>query len=286
MVVLSAAVAAGFATATLRTARVAHEVLAAPAFSVAIKGFVETREERERTDRFILRVEEMDAPRNQTKLERVRLSVKKGTAPTVGSFVELKARLLPPMSPTRPGAYDFGRDMYFQGIGASGFVMGAIKTVEPPRAGGIYLRYVTAMQDMRDAIDSRIRTVLSGDARAIATALLTGRRDAISGPVNDAMFISGLGHVLSISGYHMAVVAGVVFFAVRALLALFPSLTVTFPIKKWSAAAALRCRGLLSAPVGCRSRDTTIVLHDGGGADRDHGRSARDNVSGHSPSPR
>ncbi len=104
------------------------------AFSVAIKGFVETREERERTDRFILRVEEMDAPRDKSKLERVRLSVKKGMAPAVGSFVELKARLLPPMSPTRPGAYDFGRDMYFQGIGASGFVMGAIKTLEPPCA--------------------------------------------------------------------------------------------------------------------------------------------------------
>ena len=37
----------------------------------------------------------------------------------------------------------------------------------------------------------------------------------------------------------MAVVAGVVFFAVRALLALVPGLTVNFPIKKWSAAAAL-----------------------------------------------
>ena len=37
----------------------------------------------------------------------------------------------------------------------------------------------------------------------------------------------------------MAVVAGVVFFAVRALLALIPGLTVGFPIKKWSAAAAL-----------------------------------------------
>ena len=37
----------------------------------------------------------------------------------------------------------------------------------------------------------------------------------------------------------MAVVAGVVFFAIRALLALFPVLTVAFPIKKWAAAAAL-----------------------------------------------
>jgi competence protein ComEC len=95
------------------------------------------------------------------------------------------------------------------------------------------------MQGLRDAIDARIRTTLEGDKRAIATALLTGRRDAISQPVNDAMFISGLGHVLSISGYHMAVVAGVVFFAVRALLALFPLLTVGYAIKKWSAAAAL-----------------------------------------------
>src|SRR4029077_10123841 len=87
--------------------------------------------------------------------------------------------------------------------------------------------------------DARIRTTLDGDKRAIATALLTGRRDAITTPVNDAMFISGLGHVLWISGYHVAVVAGVVFFAVRALLALIPGLTVGVPIKKWSAAAAL-----------------------------------------------
>jgi competence protein ComEC len=42
-----------------------------------------------------------------------------------------------------------------------------------------------------------------------------------------------------VTGYHMAVVAGVVFFAVRALLALVPGLTVSAPIKKWSAAAAL-----------------------------------------------
>lgn len=236
---MTAALAAGFATATMKAARVAHEVLARPLPSVALKGFVETREERERTDRFVLRVEEMTAPGAAPKLARVRLSVRKGTAPAVGSFVALKARLMPPLSPLRPGGYDFGRDMYFAGLGASGFAMGAVTTLEPPRSGGLSLRYAAAMQNMRDAIDARIRMVLGGDARAIATALLTGRRDAISTPVNDALFVSGLGHVLSISGYHMAIVAGAVFFALRALLALFPPLTVTFPIKKWAAAAAL-----------------------------------------------
>ncbi len=237
--VMVASVAAGFATATFRTAHVAHEVLARPAYSVSLSGFVEARDIRERTDRFVLRVTQIDGPRLQTRLERVRLSVRKGMAPDVGSFVELKARLQPPLAPLRPGSYDFSRDLFFQGIGASGFVTGSIKTREPPVAGGLYLRYAALMQGLRDAIDARIRTTLDGDKRAIATALLTGRRDAITTPVNDAMFISGLGHVLSISGYHMAVVAGVVFFVIRALLALGPVLTVAFPIKKWAAAGAL-----------------------------------------------
>jgi competence protein ComEC len=237
--VLVAAVASGFAVATLKTARIAHEVLARPLYGVALSGFVETREVRERTDRFVLRVATMETARAVPTLTRVRLSVRKGTAPEVGSFVELKARLQPPLSPLRPGSYDFGRDLYFQGIGASGFVTGGIKARDPPAQPSWMLRYAATMQGLRDTIDARIRTVLTGDSRAIATALLTGRRDAISTDVNDAMFISGLGHVLSISGYHMAVVAGVVFFTVRALLALVPRLTVTFPIKKWSAAAAL-----------------------------------------------
>jgi competence protein ComEC len=237
--IMIAAVAAGFAMATWKTTRIAHTVLAKPLYSVSLSGFVETRDIRERTDRFVLRVTAMEAQRSDVRLERVRLSVRKGTAPDVGSFVQLKARLMPPLAPLRPGSYDFSRDMFFQGIGGSGFVMGAITASAPPDAGGLRLRYAAVMQGLRDAIDARIRATLDGDNRAIATALLTGRRDAITAPVNDAMFISGLGHVLSISGYHMAVVAGVVFFAVRALLALIPGLAVGFAIKKWSAAAAL-----------------------------------------------
>jgi competence protein ComEC len=236
--VLIAALAAGFAAVSLKAARIAHPVLAKPVFGAELKGFVETREERERTDRFVLRVTDMQAT-HVPQLGRVRLSVKKGSAPAVGSFVSLKARLQPPLQPLRPGSYDFARDLYFQGIAASGFALGAITPLEPPASGGLRLRYAATMQGLRDAIDTRIRASLDGDARAIATALLTGKRDAISAPVNDAMFVSGLGHVLSISGYHMAVVAGVVFFALRALLALVPALTVTFPIKKVAAAAAL-----------------------------------------------
>ena len=49
----------------------------------------------------------------------------------------------------------------------------------------------------------------------------------------------------------MAVVAGVVFFTIRALLALFPALAASFPIKKWSAAAALAAAAFYLLLSGC-----------------------------------
>ncbi|MCS6946363.1 MAG: prolyl oligopeptidase family serine peptidase, partial [Steroidobacteraceae bacterium] len=39
-----------------------------------------------------------------------------------------------------------------------------------------------------EAIDERIRAVVSGDAGSIASALITGKRDALSAPVFEAMF--------------------------------------------------------------------------------------------------
>src|SRR3954452_15215187 len=232
------AAAAGFAIATVKTARVAHPILQHSAWNIPLSGFIEVREEREKTDRIVVRIHAIEG-RLRDAPERVRLSVKKRMAPPVGTFVEVKARLNPPLRPLRPGGYDFSRDLYFQRIGATGFVTGAVKTVEapvPPTAG---LRYATLIDGMRGGIDTRIRTTLIGDAGSIASALITGKRDAITAPVNDAMYVSSLAHVLSISGYHMALVAGVVFFVVRALFALFPALAMRCAIKKWAAFAAL-----------------------------------------------
>jgi competence protein ComEC len=234
-----AAIAAGFTVATLKTHVISHPVLSTPVFSAQLSGFVEMREERERSDRIVLRVHRMDGGRVAEKLERVRLSVRKGTAPAIGSFVELRARLNPPLAPLRPSGYDFARDMYFQRIGASGFVLGQIRQATPPEPPSLRLRYAAAIASLRDGIDARIRAALPGDKGAIASALITGKRDAISAPVNEAMYISSLGHVLSISGYHMAVVAGVVFFTIRAGLALIPAFATRHPIKKWAALCAL-----------------------------------------------
>ena len=229
-----AAIALGFAIATVRTASIAHPVLQ-HAVTADLTGFVEVREERARTDRIVVRIHKAEG----LALERVRIAVKKGSAPAVGEFVALKARLTPPLQPLRPGGYDFARDMYFQRIGASGYVLGQIKPQVAPTALGWRLRFAAAVDHLRESIDDRIREILPGDRGAIASALITGKRDTISPPVTEAMYVSSLAHVLSISGYHMAVVAGIVFFVFRASLALMPSIANRYSIKKWAALPAL-----------------------------------------------
>jgi competence protein ComEC len=244
LAVVAAAMAAGFLVATLRTVALGHPVLRQASFGIAVTGFVETREERERSDRIVVAVHSINGPRLEEQLERVRVAVRKGTAPPVGSFVSFTARLTPPLPPLRPGGYDFARDFYFKRLGATGFVTGAVRIEAPPETTPSLRRRLSSTVDaLRDAIDARIRAAIPGDAGVIASALITGKRDAISTPVNEAMYVSSLGHVLSISGYHMAVVAGVVFFAVRGLLALVPGLALRRPIKKWAAAAALPMAG-------------------------------------------
>ncbi len=93
------------------------------------------------------------------------------------------------------------------------------------------------MQRLRQTIGARIAAALPGETGAIATALITGERGGISGATNDAFRDSGLLHILSISGLHMAIMAGSVFFIVRLGLAAFPSIALRYPIKKWAAVA-------------------------------------------------
>jgi len=170
--------ALGFAVATLKTALIGHPVLRFPASGVTVAGFVELREESQHTDRFVLRVERIDGDRIEQAPRRVRLSVKRGMAPAAGSFVEVKASLEPPLQPLEPGSYDFARDLFFQGIGASGFVRGAVKVITAPAPQGVLARADAFVQRLRDAIDARIRAVLPGDDGAIAAMLIDGKRDA------------------------------------------------------------------------------------------------------------
>jgi competence protein ComEC len=155
-----------------------------------------------------------------------------GLAP--GDRISVRARLQRPMGPTLPGAFDFARQAWFERLGAVGYSLGAAERL-PGERGGFRL----AVAELRARIAQRITEENPGPAGAMAAALVAGVRAGIDQRTWRAMQVSGLAHILSVSGLHMVMVAGSVFAICRWLLALIPPLALRYPVKKPAAALAL-----------------------------------------------
>ncbi len=154
-----------------------------------------------------------------------------------GQRVRFTAALQAPASPLFPGAYNFARSAWFQRIGGTGFSYGHIH-VDASRTvqhGGFQL----ALAKIRRSMAQAIRTDLGGQKGAVAAALVTGDRSAISEQTADDLRASGLAHMLAISGLHMGLVAGLVFGLGGMILAAIPSIGRRFDARKPAAVIGL-----------------------------------------------
>ena len=228
----------GFAAAAWRVSEVAAPVLNRTTIGPLI-GTVEALDEREVGARLLIRVESFAGLAPEARPARVRVSFRKTPTPLPGDVVAATARLLPPPEAARPGGYDFARDAYFQGIGAVGSLVGAVTIRAPTEPPPLRLRLAATLDAARNGLTRRIAEAAGGQAGAVAAALVTGKRGLIGPATNDALRAAGIYHVVSISGLHMVLAAGVVFWLVRALLALVPHCALLWPIKKIAAGFAM-----------------------------------------------
>jgi competence protein ComEC len=154
---------------------------------------------------------------------RVRVNIASEDAPDGlggGARVRLKARLTPPMPMPLPGAHDYARDAWFAGFGATGRALGTVEVLEPASGG--------TLDGLRQRLDRHIRAQLPGSEGGIATALVTGDQGALPDADAEAMRRSGLSHLLSVSGLHIAAAVGAAFLATLRLLALSERLALRF----------------------------------------------------------
>ena len=235
----------GFAGAKLRTEAARAPVLERQIGPVEVTGFVELVEPRSPNgQRLTIRVVALEKVEPRDRPYRVRIRTPgetRGEARALqpGDAVRVKATLSPPPGPSLPGDFDFARAAWFQGLGTVGFATAAPERVgdlaEPPLSLGA----MAAIARVRQAIGRRIVEALPGQTGAIANALITGERGGISEATNQAFRDSGLFHILSISGLHMVIMAGAVFFTIRLALAAIPAIALSYPIKKWAAGGAM-----------------------------------------------
>jgi competence protein ComEC len=234
-----AIIALGFACAQLRTQWIATPLVRAYSPGQTIEGRVADVDVRSKS-RFTLVLEITKAQSlPETEIpKRVLVTITgKHKPPRVGDEVSLIADLAPLPRPAQPSAFDYGRQLYFQSIGA----MGRSKVAPIKTSNDVSWRFKLrrAFHDLRSAIGSRVKQAIPGPIGSFADALITGERASIPRDMNTSLQVSGLFHILSISGLHMALVAGGAFWALRAGLALSPQMALRWPIKKWAAAFAI-----------------------------------------------
>ena len=230
----------GMTAATVRTL-VAHSPTVPREMTLDLTGWIAWIEDApSRGRRIYLRIGAIEGWGDAPIPRNVRVTVSTADAPLdIGAPVRATTRLIPPSGPVYPGGYDFARHAYYGGYDAVGFTYGAPSPAPELGPAPLDIRLKTPLARLRDGIRARIEAALPGDTGEVAAALVTGDRGGITNGTQEAMRASGLGHVLAISGLHMALVAGTAFWVIRAALALVPNLALTRPIKKWAAGGAL-----------------------------------------------
>ena len=235
---LFACFALGIAVAKLRTDAVAAPIAPAMAEPTVVEGWViDVDSPGAAGPRVVIAPVRIQGLAPEETPTRLRATVR-GVAPEPGQAVRLFALINPPPAPASPGAYDFGRNAYFQSMGGVAFSLGETRPayLSPPPWN---VRAAMAVNGLRYDLAKRIVGRLGERTGGVAAAMTTGHEAWLDPAQVDVMRDSGLAHILSISGLHMAVVGGFAFFLVRLLVAAWPWLALRVSGKKVAAWAGL-----------------------------------------------
>ena len=231
------AAALGFTAGQVRTALVAAPMLDREIGPITVEGTVAGVDVlSDGRVRVLLERPRLERVAAAETPQRVRVRLTGRSRVQVGERVAVLAVLNGPSEPVAPGGFDFRRWAFFQRIGAIGYALGDVETLNEAETA----RFALWLERTRQSVASRIRASIEDPAvAAVTVALLTGERGGISAATNEALRDAGLAHLLAISGLHLGLVAGITFFAVRLLLAACEPVALRWPIKKWAAVCAL-----------------------------------------------
>ena len=155
----------------------------------------------------------------------------------VGDCVEMAAVISPLSKEVMVGGYQFDRKGYFEGLKASGYAESRWFKIDC--ANGEQKTFANNLANLRRRIVSHINKVLPAEEASVAAAIIAGEKGGIDEHQYEQYRNSGLAHFLSISGLHMSMLAGLMFFLIRLVLVFVPAISLRYDTKKIAAVFAI-----------------------------------------------
>lgn len=198
--------------------------------------------------RFLFKVEVAHSDGRDTGFDGlVRLNWYRGAPKLLaGERWRLTARLKPPHGFANPGGFDYERWLFQQGIKATGYVRGSAENLRLDVGPGGYV-----IDRWRQRLRERIAEVLGGSTgEGLVRALVLGDRSGLDPGQWEVLTRTGTNHLIAISGLHVGIVAGFVFFLFRWGWSRSARLSLFFPAPRAAAVAALSAAVAYSALAG------------------------------------
>ncbi len=171
---------------------------------------------------------------------RVKVSTRQKTSKLkVGQCVEMAAKIMPAGLPVMIGGYQFDRKAYFEKIDANGYALSWAYETDCDNKVGLKEKFNFFIDNLRSKINAHIHQILPASEAGITSAIVAGEQGVINREIIQNYRDSGLAHFLSISGLHMTMIAGLMFFFVRLFMALIPPLALRYDSKKPAAVMAI-----------------------------------------------
>lgn len=226
---MTAFMALGFSAAQYNTEKQKAPVLKEEIGPLSVQGQIVDVDRKEKGMRYVLNDLQLEGYKGALP-EKVRVMVRNMTVkPNVGDRIEVLAILSPPSAPVVPDGFDFQRFNYFHQIGGMGFALSPVKIIQERQTKPFF-------EDLRQRmIDEIYASIDDKGVASITATFMTGEKSGIPEEVLDKVRAAGLAHLLAISGQHVAFIVALIFFMVRAFLALIPSFALKYPIKQISA---------------------------------------------------
>ncbi|MDH3309225.1 MAG: DNA internalization-related competence protein ComEC/Rec2 [Gammaproteobacteria bacterium] len=169
-----------------------------------------------------------------------------GFQPHAGETWRLKVRLKRPHGYQNPGGFDYEAHLFRDRIRAKGYVR---DDVAPMSLGGEPAWH--NINRLRQDLGERIRERLPGnDYAGIIVALANGDGRGLGTEQWEVLRRTGTLHLVAISGLHISLIAGVMFFLARWLWALPGSTVLRLPAPQFGAICALLAASCYAALAG------------------------------------